>query len=112
MTPQMKGAVVAVLVVSPLTAAMTATIGPEALLPAVTVLLVAQRASAIKRRKEVWEAMHPNSGATCADIPDRGPGRPREFASETADVAGESKSQINRHVSRAEALGDDLEGSR
>ncbi len=31
-----------------------------------------------------------------------------EFAADTAKVTGESKSQINRHVARAEALGDDL----
>lgn len=64
--------------------------------------LAAQRAHAIKRRKAIWEALHPNSGATCASI---GPGRPKEFAAETAEVAGESKSQINRHLARAEALG-------
>ncbi|MHB1114638.1 MAG: hypothetical protein ACYC03_15705 [Acidovorax defluvii] len=37
------------------------------------------------------------------------PQRPTEFASETAAVTGESKSQINRHLARAEALGDDLD---
>lgn len=37
--------------------------------------------------------------------------RPQEkaFAAETAAVTGESKSQINRHIARAEALGDDLD---
>ena len=50
--------------------------------------------------------MHPNSGAACATIPERGPGRPVEFAASTAAITGESKSQINRHVARAEALGD------
>lgn len=109
MTPQMKGAVVAVLVVSPLTAAMAATIGPEALLPAVTVLLVAQRASAIKRRKEVWEAMHPGGGKT---VPTLGGDQDVGFASDTAAAAGITKRAINQYVSRAEALGDDLEGSR
>ena len=56
-------------------------------------------------------ALHPyesNSGATCADIQDRGRGRPQEFASETSSVTGESKSQINRYIARAEALGDDI----
>jgi len=72
-------------------------------------LTAAQRSKAVKRRREIWEALHPNSGATCATIPDRGPGRPVEFAADTAKVTGESKSQINRHVARAEALGDDLD---
>lgn len=71
-------------------------------------LTASQRAQAIKRRKAIWEALHPNSGASCATIPERGPGRPVEFAADTAKVTGESKSQINRHVARAEALGDDL----
>ena len=30
------------------------------------------------------------------------------FAAATAEVTGESKSQINRNVSRAEAIGDDI----
>ena len=33
----------------------------------------------------------------------------KSFASETASLAGESKSQVNRHVARADALGADLE---
>ncbi len=72
-------------------------------------LTAAQRAAAIKRRKEVWEAMHPNSGNSVPTIPDRGPGRPQEFASDTAAAAGITKRAINKHVARAEALGDDLE---
>lgn len=72
-------------------------------------LTAAQRSKAVKRRREIWEALHPNSGASCATIPDRGPGRPVEFAADTAKVTGESKSQINRHFARAEALGDDLD---
>lgn len=67
-----------------------------------------QTAKADRDRKEIWEALNPNSGATCATIADRGRGRPQEFASETAEVSGESKSQINRHVARAEALGDQI----
>lgn len=71
-------------------------------------LTPAQRAAAIKRRKQIWEALHP--GAVSAQIaPKPQGGRPTEFASETAGVSGESKSQINRHLSRAAALGDDLQ---
>ena len=59
------------------------------------------------RRKEIWEALHPNSGTNCPTI-QRGPGMPQQFAAETAAVSGETKRDINRHLSRAEALGDDL----
>lgn len=112
-------------------------------------LTAAQRNKATKRRKEIWEALHPvkaqrfdsvfdalgtvegpmtdgeereepevgeSSGATCAETPARvsvrgrvGEGRPPEFAASTAVVTGESKSQINRRVAIAEALGDDLD---
>lgn len=72
-------------------------------------LTAAQRASAIKRRKEVWEALHPNSGTSDSTITERGPGRPQEFASDTSKSAGMTKQAINRHVARAEALGDDLD---
>lgn len=68
-------------------------------------LTPAQRAYAIKRRKEIWEAR--NSGTNCSEIP-KGRGRPTEFAAETSEATGQSKQDINRHVSRAEALGDDL----
>lgn len=83
-----------------------------------------QRAHYSKRRKEIWEALHPepmagygredgedeenNSGASCATIPGRSPGRPKQFAAATAEVTGQSKAQINRSVARAEAIGDDL----
>lgn len=77
-------------------------------------LSAAQRAKAIKRRKEIWEAMRPSSGASCAEtrVSSRGrngEGRPQEFASDTAAASGESKAQVNRHLARAEALGDDLD---
>ena len=50
--------------------------------------------------------MHPSGGATCAEtrVSKRGrvnEGRPQEFASSTAEITGESKSQIDRHVARA-----------
>ena len=71
-------------------------------------LTPAQRAYAIKRRKEIWEARNPNSGKTFSTIEPRTPGRPKEFAADTAAVTGQTKQSINQHVSRAEALGDDL----
>lgn len=69
-------------------------------------LTPAQRASAIKRRKEVWEAMHPGGGksvSTSAGVREVG------FASDTSTIAGITKQSINQHVSRAEALGPDLQ---
>lgn len=74
----------------------------------------AQRAAAIKRRREIWAALHPEGKLEVAQVapPQVGHGgaRPQniEFAADTAKVSGESKSQINRHLARADALGDDL----
>ena len=75
-------------------------------------LTAAERTAATKRRAEIWQTLHPNSGATCATIPERGRGRPQEFAADTAASTGRSKSQINRDLARAEALGSDLEAVR
>ncbi len=72
-------------------------------------LTASQRAQAIKRRKQIWEALHPNSGTSCPTIQERGRGRPQEFAAETSAVSGESKRDVNRHLARAEAIGEDLE---
>lgn len=94
-------------------------------------LTASQRAQAIKRRKQIWEALHPvekrmrgsmvmesqfdreTGDATCAsslsDGRKAGPQHEKRFAADTASVSGESKSQINRHLARAEAIGEDLE---
>jgi len=80
-------------------------------------LTASQRAQAIKRRRQIWEALHPSSsGKTLSETKDRvsvrgrvGEGRPPEFASETAAAAGMTKQAINQHLARADALGDDLE---
>jgi len=76
-------------------------------------LTAAQRASAIKRRKALWEQRHgepEESGTSCPTLPEPKTGRGnKQFASDTAERTGQSKKDINRHVSRAEALGDDLE---
>jgi len=39
------------------------------------------------------------------------PKQERQFAADTAERTGQSKKDINRHVSRAEALGDDLDAA-
>lgn len=74
-------------------------------------LSAAQRAKAIKRRKEIWEAMRPQNlgGASCATQHKDRPQNQKEFAADTAGASGESKAQVNRHLARAEALGDDLD---
>lgn len=95
-------------------------------------LTASQRSKAVKRRREIWEALHPVEKAQRVAVLDaalaeaelevaqhappqderkHGGARPqtKEFAAETATVTGESKSQINRHLARAEALGDDLD---
>ena len=76
-------------------------------------LSAAQRAKAIKRRKEIWEAMRPTGGNTVptslSDGRASGPQHQREFAGDTAAAAGMTKRAINEHLSRAEALGEDLD---
>ena len=76
-------------------------------------LTPAQRGVAINRRKQIWEALHPETGGTACptSLPDgrkAGPQHLQQFAAETASVSGESKRGINRHLARADALGDDL----
>lgn len=71
-------------------------------------LSAAQRAAAIKRRKQIWEALNPQ-GVSGQFVPKPQGGRPTEFATETAAVSGETKRDINRHLARADALGDDLQ---
>lgn len=69
-------------------------------------LSAAQRAKAIKRRREIWEAMRPESGR----IPPTSGGRGNtSFAAETSSASGESKRRVNEHLARAEALGDELD---
>ena len=92
-------------------------------------LSVAQRAHYSKRRKEIWEALHPEPSPDYSlesyDADDEtevaqleppqfagqlGGARPQTkgFAASTAEVTGESKAQINRNVARAEAIGPDI----
>ena len=79
-------------------------------------LTASQRAQAIKRRKAIWEALHPGGKLEVGQIGPpqdaaHGGARPQrvEFANDTAKVTGESKRDVNRHLARAEALGDDLD---
>src|SRR5690606_13533286 len=87
-------------------------------------LTPAQRAAHIKRRKQIWEALHPGEeqthqgaevgGTNCSTQVERdssgrkkSPQQSQGFAAETAAATGQSKQDINRHIARAEALGDD-----
>lgn len=78
-------------------------------------LTASQRAQAIRRRKQIWEALHPaeTGGTSCptslADGRQSGPQHQKQFAADTAAVSGESKRDVNRHLARADAIGDDLE---
>lgn len=80
-------------------------------------LTASQRAQAIKRRKQIWEALHSEETEVEKVFPPQsyvgqlGGARPQEksFAASTAAAAGMTKQAINHHLARAEALGDDLE---
>lgn len=74
----------------------------------------AQRTAAIKRRKQIWEALHPGEIQVGQVVPpETGYGKPppqvQGFAAETAAASGQSKRDINRDLARAEALGEDLD---
>lgn len=92
-------------------------------------LSVAQRAHYTARRKEVWEALHPEPSRDYSlesyDAEDEtevgkvcppqfagqlGGARPQTkgFAAATAEVTGESKRAINLNLARAEAIGPDI----
>ena len=54
----------------------------------------------------IWEALHPAETTTsCRSLGGRGN---TDFASETAAVSGDNVRSVQRHIARAEALGDDL----
>lgn len=75
-------------------------------------LTAAQRSAAIRRRKEIWEALNLTGGTSCPTgrNPDGTFGAGQEkFATATAAASGMTKKDINRHLARAEALGDDLQ---
>ena len=81
-------------------------------------LTASQRSSFTKRRSEIWEALHPTPRAETevrqAVAPQfagqLGGARPQQkaFAASTAEITGENVRTIQRHIARAEALGDDL----
>ena len=75
-------------------------------------LSASQRAYAIKRRKELWVMRHPEQVGEArppVETKKHGHAQEKAFAADTAERTGQSKRSINEHVSRAEALGDDLD---
>ena len=71
-----------------------------------------------KRRKQIWEALHPESRivlevAQAAPLQEMKHGGARAnqlsqgFAASTAEATGMTKQAINRHIARADALGDE-----
>lgn len=66
----------------------------------------AQRAAAIARRKQIWEALHPEGGKT---VPTLGGHQVVGFAADTCAAASLTKRAVNQHLSRAATLGEDLE---
>ena len=75
-------------------------------------LTASQRAQAIKRRKQIWEALHPEGkqpSQVGTPVAKHGREQAVEFATDTAAVSGEGRSSIYRHLARAEAIGEDLE---
>lgn len=72
----------------------------------------AQVAEHLKRRKALWERRQENGNTVSVSKVGKGgagPGRGHEgFASETAAATGVTKQAVNKAVSRATALGDDI----
>ena len=83
-------------------------------------MTAAQRSKAVKRRKEIWEALHPVSPQRFDRVFDalpeakdqvgkvvppefatgykRPPPQEKAFAADTASITGESKRDVNRHL--------------
>ncbi len=74
-------------------------------------LTPAQEASAIFRRKAIYEELHPETkhgGDRKSDQVDNLATRSERFTSATADATGKDERTIRRAAARGEALGDDL----
>jgi len=63
-----------------------------------------QMAEHLAKRKELWEARK-ESGTSCSTITGRGN---KQFARETADTVGVTRQQVNRAVSRANGVQEDV----
>lgn len=75
-------------------------------------LTAAQRTAFSKRRKQIWEALHPDEIAVAHVAPPQSQSpmaRPQTqgFAAATAAATGQSKATTNRALARADAIGDE-----
>ncbi|MFZ3159108.1 MAG: hypothetical protein WA134_02800 [Rhodoferax sp.] len=75
-------------------------------------LTASQCTSYIKRKKQIWEALHPDEIRVAQAAPveigyGKPPVGPAGFAAATAASTGQSKATTNRAIARADALGDD-----
>lgn len=69
----------------------------------------AERALFTARRKEIYEALHPETRASQNASRDRKTSENSAFVSETADRAGRSRRAVEIDAARGSALGDDLD---
>ena len=80
-------------------------------------LTASQRTGFTKRRKQIWEALHPVERQVEQVVPPipevdalgraKSPQQTQGFAASTAESTGMTKQAINRHIARADALGDE-----
>jgi ParB family chromosome partitioning protein len=74
-------------------------------------IVAAQEASAIFRRKAIYEELHPETKAGTAGATSRWGGKDdatANFAAATADATGKAERTVRLAAARGEALGDDL----
>ena len=71
-------------------------------------LTPAQRAAAVARRKEIWEAIHPETAIRRNPAKGKPPVPEASFATDTERATGEDQRRTREHLRRAEALGPDL----
>lgn len=84
-------------------------------------LSTTQRSKYMKRRRQIWEAMHPVERVVKPEelevgklfppqVGTHGGARPqtKSFAASTTESTGMTKRSINQHLARAEALGDTM----
>lgn len=82
-------------------------------------LTASQRTKYTARRKQIWEALHPEERQVAQAAPpipevdslgrSKSPQQTQSFAAATAESTGQSKATTNRAIARADALGDDVE---
>jgi ParB-like chromosome segregation protein Spo0J len=72
-------------------------------------LTASQRTAFTKRRKQIWEALHPveQVAHVAPPVAKHGHAQEKSFAAATAESTGQSKATTNRAIARADALGDE-----